>query len=305
MRYVNLVSFLILALLLMNGCQKNSARQIEQYKKEIEQWHQERIKRLTDKESWLSLAGLYWLKEGENTFGFGEGNDIVFPDGKEPLRLGSFFLKNGKVRVKLNPKAGVLIDSMSVLEAELKNDLQGKPTRMERGRFLWYVIKRGERYGIRLKDRQNPRIKNFKGIKRFPVRLKWRVKAKFIPYDSMITVSVPTILGTDAPSKSPGELRFSIDGQTFTLQALGDAYDEPFFIIFADETNGEQTYGAGRFLYVDPPDENGETYIDFNKAYNPPCAFTEFATCPLPPAQNRLPIKVTAGEMAYEHGVKH
>ncbi len=300
---------IVLMFLMLNlwgvACQKNSSVAVKKYKEQIEQWHRERIKRLTAPEGWLSLAGLYWLKEGENTFGFGSGNDIVFPDGNKKLRLGSFFLNQGKVHVKLNPEARVLVDSMNVLEADLRTDAEGKPTRLERGRFLWYVIKRGERYGIRLKDRQNPGIKNFKGIKRFPVRLKWRVKAKFIPYDSMITVSVPTILGTAAPSKSPGELRFSIDGQTFTLQALGDAYDDPFFIIFADETNGEETYGAGRFLYVDPPDENGETYIDFNKAYNPPCAFTEFATCPLPPAQNRLPIKITAGEMAYEHGVKH
>lgn len=285
--------FLAFGLLL--SCSKNESS-IENYQTQIEQWHQKRLARLKSAEGWLSLAGLYWLKEGENTFGFGEGHDIQFPDGEDNLRLGSFFLQNGEVTVRLNPKANVLVDSTKVLESRLTNDLQGKPTRMERGRFLWYVIKRGDRYGIRLKDRQNPNINKLKEIPHFPIDPKWRVKVRFIAYDSVRTVPVPTVLGTNAPSKSPGELEFTLNGRTFRLQALADSMNEPFFIIFSDETSGQETYGAGRFIYVDPPNEKGETYIDFNKAYNPPCVFTEFATCPLPPPQNHLPIRVTAGE---------
>lgn len=284
-----------LVLFLLMACTKHKSSE-EKYRAQIEQWHQKRLARLKSPEGWLSLAGLYWLKEGENTFGFGEGHDIQFPDGEGNLRLGSFILKEGQVKVRLKLEAGVLVDSTRIPESDLKNDLQGKPTRMERGRYLWYVIKRGDRYGIRLKDRQSPNISKLQDIPRFPVNPEWRVKAQFIAYDSVKIVPVPTVLGTKSPSKSPGELQFTIKGQTFRLQALADSLNEPFFVIFSDETSGQETYGAGRFIYVDPPDEHGQTYIDFNKAYNPPCVFTEFATCPLPPPQNHLPIAVTAGE---------
>ena len=286
------------------ACPKNE-HALENYKAQIEHWQQKRLARLKSAEGWLSLAGLFWLKEGENTFGFGPGHDIQFPDGESNLRLGSFILQQGKVKVRLNPEARVLVDSARLLESDLRNDLQGKPTLMERGRYLWYVIKRGDRFGIRLKDRQSPNIAKLKNIPCFPVAPVWRVKAQFVPYDSIKTVPVPTVLGTNAPSKSPGELRFTINGQTFRLQALAESPNEPFFIIFSDETNGQETYGAGRFIYIDPTDTNGQTYIDFNKAYNPPCVFTEFATCPLPPPQNHLPIRVTAGEKLPEGFGEH
>ncbi len=297
---IHLFVFLIFLL----HCSKQNFN-YEEYRAELDRWHHKRLERLTAPEGWLSLAGLYWLKEGENTFGFGSGYDIVFPDGNDHLTLGSFYLHNGKVTVRLNPAAKVWVDSQLVLQTDLQSDETDHPTRMEFGRYLWYLIKRGERYGIRLKDRQSPNIKSFKGIERFPVDPKWHIDAQFIPYDSIRVVHVPTVLGTQASSKSPGELEFYFKDQKYRLQALADSVNEPFFIIFADETNGQETYGAGRFLVVAPPDAQGHTFIDFNKAYNPPCAFTEFATCPLPPKENYLPFKVLAGEKAYQGGLHH
>ncbi|WP_456405796.1 DUF1684 domain-containing protein [Caldithrix abyssi] len=301
-RLVRLAVFALFIIAAAVFCNKQEGVDEQTYRASIDRWHKERVARLTKPEGWLSLAGLYWLKEGENTFGFGRGHDIEFPGENGQAQLGSFLLHEGKVSVILSPQAQVLVDSQFVLQSELKDDLQGRPTRMERGRYLWYVIKRGERFGIRLKDRQNPKIKQFKGIKRFPVDLKWRIKARFVPYDSVRMVMVPTVLGTQAPSRSPGELEFTMDGRTFRLQALADSPNEPLFIIFSDETNGRETYGAGRFLETEAVNQKGETIIDFNKAYNPPCAFTEYATCPLPPAQNHLPVRITAGEMIYEDG---
>ncbi len=294
----------LLSVGLLNG-QLQTLPDLATYKAQIDHWHQQRVARLTAPEGWLSLAGLFWLKEGQNTFGFGSGHDIQFPGGKQTLRLGRFILENGRVKVKLNPSAEVLVDSQKVNECWLKDDSQGKPSRLECGPYLWYIIKRGTRLGVRLKDRENPAIKNFKGIERFPVQLKWRILAHFVPYDSVRTVAVPTVLGTKAPSKSPGELAFRLQGQTFRLQVLAETRHEPLFVIFGDATNGEETYGAGRFLEVAAPNVQGETIIDFNKAYNPPCAFTPYATCPLPPAQNILPIRVTAGEKAYTASIGH
>lgn len=299
------IYFLMIIFLFIASSVAQDTLDFAAYKKKIDQWHHKRVERLTRNDGWLSLAGLFWLKEGENRFGFGAANDIDFSDSEKPKTLGRFFVHNGKVRVKLARNSGVVIDGKAIRESELKSDAEGEPTHMERGRFLWYVIKRGDRLGIRLKDRENPAIKNFKGIERFPIRLKWRVKAKLIPYNPPKKVAVPTVLGTKALSLSPGELEFTVNGRTFRLQALADRPNESLFIIFADKTNGEQTYHAGRFLEVDPVNKKGETVIDFNKAYNPPCAFTEYATCPLPPRSNYLPIAVTAGEKMYRSAEHH
>lgn len=272
------------------------------YLAEINNWHAERVKRLTSRTGWLSLSGLFWLREGENTFGSDPENRIKFPAGRAPRHIGSFLLANGQVLVRINDGVDIFYQDSLVKEIEMKPDVSGNPTILHLDSLSWFIIKRGIQTGVRLRDSENERLTDFKGIDRFPVDSTWRVSARLEPYTPPKILGVPTILGSVDSSASPGALVFTIAGQSYRLDPLGDPGDKKLFLIFADKTNGYETYGAGRFLSVDAPGEDGLTFIDFNKAYNPPCAFTPYATCPLPPPQNVLPVAVTAGEKKYgEH----
>lgn len=270
-----------------------------EYLNEIEQWHAKRIENLKKESGWLNLVGLHWLKPGENKFGSAKDNDIVFPE-KAPSRIGSFFLTDSIVKINIINGIDVFYDSSVVSEMILKDDMSGNPTTLRLNSLRWFIIKRGEKYGVRLRDLDAELLKNFKGIDRFPVNEEWRIAGNYIPYDSLKKISVPNILGTFDEEMISGQLKFNLQGKEFYLDPIDSG--EKLFIIFADQTNGESTYGAGRFLYTDKPDSTGKVVIDFNKAYNPPCAFTKYATCPLPPEQNRLKIEITAGEKNFgEH----
>ncbi len=293
--------FMVIFLYSCHSSQKSSSVE-PAYIEEIEQWHQRRIASLTKPDGWLSLVGLYWLKEGENRFGANPQNDIVFSTKKVPQFMGAFILRDSTVKVKINPGVEVFHQGKKVQQMILRSDADGKPTVLTYGTLLWYIIKRGDRFAVRLKDSNYPARKEFQDIERFPVDPAWRVIARFEPYNPPKTISIPTIIGTVEEERCPGALVFEINGKTYRLDPIGDPDDKQLFIIFADQTNGTETYGAGRFLYVDAPGPDGTTVIDFNKAYNPPCAFTPYATCPLPPDQNYLPIRVTAGEKKYGKG---
>lgn len=298
-RWISSLFLALIFLFLFISCQK---KEIDpSYLAEINQWHQKRIANLKKPEGWLSLVGLYWLQEGENSFGSSEKNDITFPQ-KAPAFIGTFVLHANKVKVVINPDIPVLVNDTIKKEAELQHDLSGHPTKMKLGSLVWYVIKRGEKYGIRLKDTLSAVRMKFKGIDRFPVDPKYRVVATFIPYNPPKKIIIPTIIGTEEVSYSPGALEFELDGEKYRLDPEGEMGDKEWFIVFGDATNGKETYGAGRFLYVPAPDSTGKTIIDFNKAYNPPCAFTPYATCPLPPEQNILPVAIRAGEKNYGEG---
>lgn len=294
-------SLLVLWIGLTFGCRSSSTPTTEKndYVAEIQRWHQQHIKELTSPDGWLALAGLFWLEEGEQRFGAHPSNDIVFPSGKAPDFIGSFIVHDGVVAVKINPGINVLHNGAPVQAMELQTDAQGDPTILTLGSLSWYIIERDGHLGVRLRDSQNPRLKEFKGIEMFPIDPAWRIEATFEPFEQPKSIAVPTILGTVTTMTSPGKLAFRIDGHAAQLIAFAKSTNDPLFVIFADETNGRETYGAGRFLYVDPPGADGKTFIDFNKAYNPPCAFTPYATCPLPPEGNRLPVRVTAGEKKY------
>ncbi len=280
------------------GCSKEE--EDTSYVKGIKAWHKNRIDNLTKPTSWLSLVGLRWLKEGENTFGSDKSNNLVFTN-KAPLFGGSFFLQDSVVTIKVNKNVEILVDSVAVTEMELGNDMTGKPTTMTYGSLSWYVIKRsGDRYGIRVKDSENDLLKNFDGIETFPVSKEWLIEAAFEEYDPPKKVMIPNVTGHADEDKSPGKLVFEVDGKSFSLDVLDSG--NRFFVIFADMTNGEETYGAGRFLSVEKPDSTGKTLIDFNKAYNPPCAFTKYATCPLPPKDNMLKVAIEAGEKSFSGG---
>ncbi|ACT93419.1 DUF1684 domain-containing protein [Dyadobacter fermentans] len=263
------------------------------YEAELRDWHQKRIESLKAESGWLNLAGLFWLKEGKNTFGSAEENDILFPEGKSRPHLGEIVLEKDRITLKARPDAQIFADDQPVTALDLSS--ADKPVTLKHGSLRWFVIKRGDRYAIRLRDLESEYLKGFTGIERYPVQESWRVKARFVPTKGH-TVSITDVTGRTDDQVSPGKLVFTVNGREYSLDAVGKP--ESLFIIFADQTNKHETYGSGRFLYssVEP---DGTAWLDFNKAINPPCAFSPYATCPLPPKQNKLALAVSAGEKRY------
>ena len=278
-----------------NGAQK------ETFLKALEQWRRTRDSNLRRGNGWLTLVGLDWLSEGENTFGSDPANVVPLPKGKAPAKAGLFVLDHGAVKVKVASGGGVTLNGKPVSEQVLKSDAEGDPDILILGDLSFYVIKRGDRFGIRVKDSQSPVRLNFKGIASYPADPAYQVVADFIPYVTPKDVRIPTVLGTDDIMQAPGYVRFKLLGKALTLEpVIEDPKAPELFFIFRDKTTGKTTYPAGRFLYAAMP-KDGKVVLDFNRSYNPPCAFTPFATCPLPPPQNRLPIAVKAGEKTYGH----
>jgi len=271
------------------------------YAREIDQWHQERWKELNDESGWLTLIGLYWLKEGRNTVGIGPGNDIILPEEKMPLNLGAFILTNGVVKFETAPMASFFVDGQPISSVQLKTDADDKPTVITHGSMSFQIIKRGDKLALRAKDSQSPDRLNFKGTEFYPADLKWRLDAQFEPYNPPKAMPITNVLGMESAESSPGAVKFVVNGKEYRLDAITEKGEPRLFMIISDMTSGKDTYPAGRYLYVDPPDASGHLIIDFNKAYSPPCAFTKFATCPLPPRQNRLPFAVEAGEKYKRH----
>lgn len=261
------------------------------YVQAFEKWKAELVQDL--KERWLVLAGLFWLKPGANTFGSGQDNAIVLPSG--PAHAGSFELKDGRVSVTFQPGASAEIEGKPATATQLQPDTTGKPTVLEMGSLRVFVISRGTRLGIRVRDLNSAAARNYKGPVFFPLDLSYRVTASFAALDGKKTVDVPNVLGDVTPTPSPGEVHFKINGQDLTLTALsGDSAHGLSFVI-SDLTSKTETYPGGRFLDTDPV-VDGKVVLDFNRAYNPPCAVTPYATCPLAPKENRLPVAVNAGE---------
>jgi uncharacterized protein (DUF1684 family) len=287
--------WLVLALGLMNGCQNHVEPRIDnEYAKQIEKWRIERLNRLKSPDSWLSLAGLFWLENGENTFGSDAGNDFVFKKKGLPPRIGIFFLKDKSVLFKSVKGVSVNHQDQIIEVISMQNDAQGKPTVLKCDSLSWYVIKRGDRLGVRLKDSRHPRIQQLKQLNTFPIDKNWRIKAVLERYDKPQIIQIPTVLGTVEEQSSPGVLVFEIAGTIYHLHPTGS--DGDLSVIFGDLTNTHETYGGGRFLVIEKPDARGHTWIDFNKAYNPPCVFSPYATCPLPPEKNQLNVRIVAGE---------
>jgi uncharacterized protein len=265
----------------------------------ITRWRAERLASLTSATGWLTLVGLYWLKEGGNTFGSGRSNSIALHDPQLGRRAGRFILSGGRVRFAAEPGSCVRLAGRQVATQELRSDASGAPTVLGCGSLEFLVIERGGRFGLRVRDRASRARREFRGLDYFPVDPGWAVTARFEPYDPPRHVPIVNVLGMEIDMESPGALVFEHDGRDWRLDAL---VEEPgaaeLFVMLADATSGRETYGGGRFLYVPLPDA-GRVAVDFNKAYNPPCAFTPFATCPLPPPQNRLGLRIAAGELRY------
>jgi len=265
------------------------------YAADIEAWRAQRETGLKADGGWLTVAGLFWLKEGENRFGSDPANDIVLP-ASAPARAGVFELRQGETRFRLEPGVAGAIGGQMTIAGVLRPDTTGEPSKLALGRLTMHVIVRGGQFAIRLIDNDNARRKSFAGLKWFPVRESYRVQAKWMPYAAPAKLPIPNVLGRVEPMLSPGYAVFKLNGRQLRLDpVLEEEGASELFFIFRDATAPKETYGGGRFLYSDLP-KDGQVVLDFNKAYSPPCAFTDFATCPLPPKQNQLPLPIEAGE---------
>jgi len=252
---------------------------------------------LKSDDGWLTLVGLFWLKPGENKIGSNANDTVVLPASKSPKYAASLFLENKKVTLQPAAGANLRLEGKPVIaKIELKPDVSGTPTIIGLGSLNFHVIERGDKLGVRVKDKENPARTKFPGLEYFPVEEKWRLDAKFVPYKPAKQIPIVNVLGMVENQPSPGAVEFQVNGKTFQIDALNEEGTTDLFLIFADQTTGKETYGAGRYLYANPPRPDGKVVVDFNKAYTPPCGFTSFATCPLPPKQNKLPVRIEAGE---------
>ena len=286
----------LLTLLSIYSCKNETleAKGSPEYFEEIKQWDQKRMERLKADDGWLNLVGRSWLKPGENKFGSAKDNDVVIESNKVPEYMGVFVFQDSTVTMKVNDGVEVLFNGNPVKEMVMIGDTKKEMTVFQHKSIKWNLIVRNELYGIRFRDLESEAVKNFKGIERFPVNEDWKITAEFKAFNPPKKMSVPNVLGQVDEELSPGAVVFKIGEQNYSIQTI-DAGDK-LWLIFADGTSGEETYGGGRFLYTDKADSTGKVIVDFNKAYNPPCVLTKFATCPLPPKENYLTLRITAGE---------
>jgi uncharacterized protein (DUF1684 family) len=279
---------------------KPAPQQQLSWDEEIRQWQGRRATNLQKEDGWLTLTGLYWLEEGENSVGSAEDSRILLPPSA-PKRAGAIVKKGDNIVLKADPASGLTVDGKAIgTETELLPDTSGNPTILRVGTVTFHTIERAGKSGVRIRDSANPARTAFKGLEYYPIEEKWRVQARFVPYNPPKRINIVNVLGMTDPMISPGALVFEIDGKEYRLDPLEEEGSDELFIIFGDKTNGKETYGAGRYLYSPKAGPDGIVTVDFNKAYNPPCAFTAFATCPLPPKQNKLAVAIPAGEKNYK-----
>ena len=265
------------------------------HRRAIEAWRTQRYAALRREIGWLTLAGLDWLRPGVNRIGTAPDGEIVLPSG--PEQAGTLSLAHGEVRADGSPD-GLSIDGVPVTNRRLVNDQEGQPTMLELGALRLCVIERGGRMAVRTWDTGSAARRDFAGVDHWPVSDRWQLDARFEATGR--SLSVPDVLGTVEEEISPGDVSFEVDGVTHRLEALPGGDSGELWLVFGDATNGHETHGGGRFLYTGAPDAEGRVAIDFNRAYNPPCVFSPYATCPLPWPANRLPIRIEAGERSWD-----
>lgn len=267
------------------------------YEQQVKQWRDARHQRLASENGWLTLVGLEWLSDGENRIG-GDADGAISIPGSE-MDWGTITVDGDRLLFVPAPGSGVQVDGVEATgESVLVADSQGEPTVVSSGTISFYVIDR-ESYALRIKDSQARVLREFTGIDNYPIQPDWRIEGRFIPPEEGQTIEIANVLGQVSPTPVFGYVEFERDGKTHRLLGLGgEDSDAPWFL-FTDRTTGRETYGAGRYLYSDGLPVDGRLVIDFNKAYNPPCAFSDYATCPLPPQENRMDLAVTAGEKKF------
>jgi uncharacterized protein (DUF1684 family) len=305
-RTLSLFAVVVLALTPFSIGATDSPATLDSWQRDLLAWREKRAANLQTPEGWLSLIGLEWLKEGDNNVGSAADNKIQI--AKAPAHLAVVRLEKGGALRLLPPGSGfpkeLLVDSHAAQEQALLSDDSPNRSKLSLGGLSIIVIHRDERYGLRIKDAQAPTRVGFHGLRWYAPNPAYRVHAKWIPYNPPKMIDIPTILGMVSKLPAPGVAEFTIDGQVYRLEpVLEDPQSTELFFIIRDTTSKTTTYGAGRFLYTELPDHGltqpGEIWLDFNQLQNPPCAFTPYATCPLPPTQNRLTVAIPAGEQRY------
>jgi uncharacterized protein (DUF1684 family) len=287
----------VLTIILLLATSQNILAQ-NNYIKQIEAWDKARIENLKAENGWLNLVDLIWLQEGNSSFGSSKNNKVIFPTSEIDSIAGYFERKGNVVTMFTANNVALKIKGEVVKEAILFHPDSSKNPMVSYGNLRWTIIKRDQNIGIRLRNLKSAEIASFKGIERFAADTQWIIPAILIKENQPDKILITNVLGQTNQQKSAGKLQFKIAGKAYSLDALEEG--DELFIIFGDETSGKTTYHTGRFLYAAKPGADGKTILDFNKAFNPPCAFTDFATCPLPPKQNILPIEITAGEKLYK-----
>jgi len=260
-------------------------------------WREKRDKEMRAPTSWLNIAGLFWLKEGGNSFGTSEENSIKLSKGSAPPFAGSFLLNNGTVSVTSEQGIELRVNGIDSNGTVLKGDEFKRPDVVELNDLRMWVIQRFDRYAIRLRDLNHMPYLSYRSLDFYPPKEKYKLEAEFFPFQEPKNVEVGTVIGENTEMSSLGYVTFKIDGKAYRLDAFSGE-PKTLFIIFGDETNGKETYEASRFLDAEIPD-SGKVVLNFNRAHNPPCAYTPYATCPLPPPQNQLKIRILAGEKKY------
>jgi hypothetical protein len=299
------IVFLLLSLIVVHATDTNSSAAA--WKADLLAWRAQHAKDLQQPNGWLTLIGLEWLKPGDNSFGSANGNALIVQAPTSAF-LGVVRLSGESMQL-LPPNggypSGLMVDGKAPANPQpLGADTSEHPSKITSGSVTITVIHRGDRYGLRIKDSKALARVQFHGLRWFAPNEAYRVQAKWIPYNPPHKVPIPTILGTEVMSDVPGAAEFALDGKTYRLEPIIESPDDKdLFFIFRDATSKSETYGAGRFLYTSLPSNGltqaGDVTLDFNRAENPPCAYTPYATCPLPPPQNRLPIAVPVGQQRY------
>jgi uncharacterized protein len=265
------------------------------YRQQVERWRAQHQTALAADDGWLTVAGLDWLKEGENRVGADPASEVPLPPNSVPQHVATISFHAGQAVLHPAPGVPLTLNGKPAAPTTLHEDTDI----LAINRLKFYLIRRGDRVGIRLKDNDSPERKRFSGLTWYPVDPAWRIRAKFTAWDTPHTIAFTNTIGQKATEPSPGFVTFTRNGREYRLEPTLD--EGTLFFVFRDRTSGKTTYGASRFLYAEPA-KDGVVYLDFNQAENPPCAFTAYATCPLPPPQNRLDLAVEAGEQKYNGG---
>lgn len=292
---------LVLTIIILISCSSPHQVSEQEHLAEVEAWHVHRITSLSAERGWLRLAGLFWLEHGETPFGSNTEHMIRFPEGSIATFAGTIFYDDDSITVNPATDVDIFVDEVLLTEPITFNKTASPE--FTHGRLAWSFLTRDELTGLRLFDQKSYIFTNFQGIERFPVDLSWRVMATLKPHAQPTEIPIINILGQIGYVPSPGMLEFTIGDENFQLIAL-EAANNRLFIILGDETNRDLTYQGGRYMYVDNSGPNRRVVLDFNKAYNPPCAFSEYTTCQLPPPENRLALRVEAGEKRYVQPTK-
>jgi uncharacterized protein (DUF1684 family) len=287
--------FMLIAALILAGCATTPPP-------EWTAWRARRNESIGGTNGWTTLVGLNWLQEGDNPAGSGSSNQVVLHGEGVPEFVGNFNRNSNSVSFTAVSNADVRIDGHVITKAELQTDDSPKPTRMQMGSLSVIAIHRGDRIGLRVRDPNSDARRHFSGLRWFPYDPHWRVAGHFVPFPQERQLRVPDVTGNTQIMTSPGSIFFDVNGAEYRLDAVQEKGEPDLFVMFHDETAGDSTYAAGRFLDVPKPDSAGRTVVDFNRAYTPPCGFTAYATCPIPPKQNWLPLAVQAGELKPEGG---